>query len=381
MKRILLLLCFSLVANHHLLAQSHAVAAFNTMLRDLDLNDARQNEYAITAAEYDTLHATWQKLEVADKFELRGFERYYWEDTFAEMLLCDFIVGATWEEHVAKMMKLGARDLSLTLSRHNVPITVARARRNLADLLHKGPSMFEGERFLIPEEIKRAAQIRVGEKARMRLQLWEDLIQRLQNASEREQAEAVNKFFNQHVAAAQDASAAQGYDYWQSPIETLARGQGDCDDYAVAKYLSLRMLGVPAERLRMGLVTLPHVGHHAVLLFFSNPKNNPWVLDNLGSTRLGSDANTVLNLQERMNLDGMQLLWGMNEKTLSQFQPGMSEEKVSCFPYQKFLAGATTFSNSYRLLPESAWRQCDHSQGKGCICYRLGVMVGVHHEN
>lgn len=380
MKKILLLLCFHLAADNLLYAQSRSLAAFNTMLRDFDLNEDMQEHYAITAEEYRTLLTAWQKLEPSDKLELRGFERYYWEDTFAEMLLCDFAVGATWEEHVAKMTKLGARDMSLTLSRHQAPITVANARGNLADLLHKGPSMFEGERFLIPEEIKLAAQTRVGEAARARLQTWEDLINRLRHASAREQAETVNKFFNQNLTAHLEARATQGYDYWQSPIETLVAGGGDCDDYAIAKYVSLRMLGIPAEQLRMSVVALPDAGYHAVLLFFFNPKQNPWVLDNLGSLRLGTSADAVSDLQERMNFDGMKLLWGMNEKTLSRFHANAREKKISSFPYQKFLAAATTFANSFRLLPPRAWGQCERSAGKGCICYRLGILAGTIKE-
>ncbi len=279
------------------------------------------------------------------------------------------------------MTKLGARELSLTLSRHKSPITVTAARKNLADLLHHGPSMFRDGSFEIPDEIKLAAQTRVGKRARARLQAWEDLINHLQSASEWVKVETVNKFFNQQIKASKEANEIQGYDYWQSPIETLARGLGDCDDYAVAKYISLRMLGISAEQLRLSVVAQPNVGKHAVLLFFSNQEQEPWVLDNLGSARAGADADGIVRMSVRSNIDGMQLLWGMNEKTLSQFQTGGKEKKISSFPYQKFLAAATTFANSYRLLPPSAWGQCDHSQGKGCICYRLGIMLGVHHEN
>lgn len=190
---------------------------------------------------------------------------------------------------------------------------------------------------------------------------------------------AVNTFFNHAVKAGVEN---EGNDYWQSPIETLAAGQGDCDDYAIAKYVSLRMLGIAAEHLRLGVVSLPHVGHHAVLLFFSNEEQNPWVLDNLGSTRLGAEANAILRLHTRANLDGMKLLWGMNEKTLSKFQAGVNEEKLSSHPYKKFLAAATTFANSYRLFPPSAWGQCEREPGNdGCICYRLGILLGAFHEN
>lgn len=42
-------------------------------------------------------------------------------------------------------------------------------------------------------------------------------------------------------------------DYWATPGEFLARG-GDCEDYAIAKYLALRSLGVPAAAMRIVVV-------------------------------------------------------------------------------------------------------------------------------
>ena len=40
-------------------------------------------------------------------------------------------------------------------------------------------------------------------------------------------------------------------DYWASPLETLDKGRGDCEDYAIAKYFSLLAAGVPVARLRL----------------------------------------------------------------------------------------------------------------------------------
>ncbi len=81
------LLGFCVVFVQALFAQSVSLAAFNTLLRDFALNAETENGYAITAVEYGALLAAWQKLDPADKLELRGTDRYYWEDTFAAMLL------------------------------------------------------------------------------------------------------------------------------------------------------------------------------------------------------------------------------------------------------------------------------------------------------
>jgi predicted transglutaminase-like cysteine proteinase len=63
--------------------------------------------------------------------------------------------------------------------------------------------------------------------------------------------EAVNRFFNRHVRWRSDAELWGQDDFWATPLQLLARGAGDCEDYAVAKYAALRAAGVPAERLRL----------------------------------------------------------------------------------------------------------------------------------
>lgn len=67
-------------------------------------------------------------------------------------------------------------------------------------------------------------------------------------------------------------------DYWATPIE-FAKNGGDCEDYAIMKYVLLRTLGVPEERLRIVILqdmqkNIPH----AILVVYS--ENGPVVLDN-----------------------------------------------------------------------------------------------------
>lgn len=67
-------------------------------------------------------------------------------------------------------------------------------------------------------------------------------------------------------------------DYWATPIEFLTRG-GDCEDYAIAKYTALRILGVPEERMRlMILQDMQKNIPHAVLVVYTD--NGPMILDN-----------------------------------------------------------------------------------------------------
>jgi predicted transglutaminase-like cysteine proteinase len=48
-------------------------------------------------------------------------------------------------------------------------------------------------------------------------------------------------------------------DYWATPQETYARGAGDCEDFAIAKYFALLDAGLPAKQLRLAYAEL-HIG-------------------------------------------------------------------------------------------------------------------------
>jgi predicted transglutaminase-like cysteine proteinase len=43
-------------------------------------------------------------------------------------------------------------------------------------------------------------------------------------------------------------------DVWSSPLVTFNTGAGDCEDYAIAKYVALQMTGISAEDLRIVVV-------------------------------------------------------------------------------------------------------------------------------
>ena len=54
---------------------------------------------------------------------------------------------------------------------------------------------------------------------------------------ERDRLAAVNGFFNQRVAFRDDIEVWGQIDYWATPLELLDKGAGDCEDYAIAKYM------------------------------------------------------------------------------------------------------------------------------------------------
>jgi predicted transglutaminase-like cysteine proteinase len=97
----------------------------------------------------------------------------------------------------------------------------------------------------------------------------------------------INEFFNRHVVLREDTEVWGHTDHWASPLETLAKGAGDCEDFAIAKYFTLLAAGTPAERLRLVYVTAQIGGPsgpsqpHMVLAYYDKPDADPLILDNL----------------------------------------------------------------------------------------------------
>lgn len=112
---------------------------------------------------------------------------------------------------------------------------------------------------------------------------WSRLLAAVASLPARTQIEAVHRFINSHPYRA-DADNYGRSDYWATPLEFFRRS-GDCEDYVIAKYRSLRLLGLPAERLRMVVVQdvvrdLPH----AVLAVYL--AEEVLILDNLSESVL-----------------------------------------------------------------------------------------------
>ncbi len=78
-------------------------------------------------------------------------------------------------------------------------------------------------------------------------------------------------------------------DYWETPIEFMKYG-GDCEDFAIAKYVALRALGVPESRMRVAIVQdLKKNMPHAILVVYT--ERGAFVLDN--QSQIMRSANTI----------------------------------------------------------------------------------------
>lgn len=146
------------------------------------------------------------------------------------------------------------------------------------------------------DQMRASYVARWGETAVPRFQAWRDFLSRTGAGSDMEKLKKVNEFFNRSVRFNDDAGTWGQNDYWATPLETLGKEQGDCEDYVIAKYYSLVFLGVPEEKLRLiyvhartGSGSASPAQAHMVLAYYTEPDEEPWVLDNLvGEVRLAS---------------------------------------------------------------------------------------------
>lgn len=124
--------------------------------------------------------------------------------------------------------------------------------------------------------------LNISPAASSRIKQWQELIQSAKYLNEQEKLIRVNNFFNQYVAYANDIDLWGVADYWATPVEFLSKGAGDCEDYSIAKYFTLKALGVAENKIRITYVReLNKQQAHMVLSYFSTPQDDPIILDNL----------------------------------------------------------------------------------------------------
>lgn len=134
---------------------------------------------------------------------------------------------------------------------------------------------------------------------------------------EKKQIKNVNDFFNKRIHFVDDIYHWKQNDYWATPLETLGTGSGDCEDYTIAKYISLIQLGIPIERLRLiyvkaqiGGVSSRVFQAHMVLGYYAQPNAVPLILDSLINDIESADRRRDLHPVFSFNSEG---LWVGNQ--------------------------------------------------------------------
>jgi len=127
-----------------------------------------------------------------------------------------------------------------------------------------------------------------------RIEDWHALILEKRDVSEMEKLESVNSFFNQ-LEFVDDLYLWGKVDYWATPREMLASNGGDCEDFATAKYFTLRQLDIPEEKMRLIYVkSLKLKQPHMVLGYYAESTQEPLILDSL--------VKEILSAPERRDL-------------------------------------------------------------------------------
>lgn len=107
---------------------------------------------------------------------------------------------------------------------------------------------------------------------------WQNLIDRLGGLNLRQQIAIANRAINRHPYVRTAVNWHRSM-YWETAFEFLRRG-GQCQDYAIAKYLLLRAAGVPANLMRLVVLRDAAINlDHAVLAVYVD--GEPLLLDNL----------------------------------------------------------------------------------------------------
>ncbi len=144
-----------------------------------------------------------------------------------------------------------------------------------------------GDSFTVSISERQLSAIEANYKSygRKRVTDWMQIVASSQGKSVKEKLTIVNDFFNQNVIWVSDFDHYGVEDYWSTPLETLASGGGDCEDFSIAKYFTLLALNVPMEKLTITYVKADSVNpinrSHMVLTYYEKPSAVPLVLDNL----------------------------------------------------------------------------------------------------
>lgn len=159
------------------------------------------------------------------------------------------------------------------------------------------------------------ARGRFGPQAAARLEEWRDLVKSLAGATEGERLSRVNRFFNA-LPNVDDQALWGRRDYWATPVELLVRNGGDCEDFALAKYFSLKAAGVSTAKLRVTyarawLARQGRMESHMVLAYYPAPDADPLILDNLVAAIVPAAQRTDLSPTMSFNAEG---LWSARQR-------------------------------------------------------------------
>lgn len=116
--------------------------------------------------------------------------------------------------------------------------------------------------------------------AKNRLLALLEMMNKIKDKTELEKLNYVNDFFN-NVPYYTDSEIWGVSDYWATRWELIGKDKADCEDYVIAKYFTLKELGISPNKLRMTYVkSIKFNASHMVLTYYENSNSIPLILDN-----------------------------------------------------------------------------------------------------
>lgn len=165
----------------------------------------------------------------------------------------------------------------------------------------------DAHQHLLPEEQLKKINIRYDAKTSQRFNAWDRLMLDSQDKTALEKLSLVNNFFNRMVWG-EDRTLWKQQDYWATPIESLLKNAGDCEDFSIAKYFTLRALNLPTAKLKLSYVKIIEDNQaHMVLAYYPVPDSDPLILDNLNKQILKRSERSDLRPMFSFNAEGLWL--------------------------------------------------------------------------
>jgi len=162
------------------------------------------------------------------------------------------------------------------------------------------------------DRMERIALSRHGPETALIVGRWRDMLKELAALDERQKIERVNGYFNQLARWRQDIDIWQQHDYWATPLELMAKREGDCEDFSIAKYMTLLLAGVDVHKMRITYVKARLGGNygnvtqaHMVLAYYPTPNADPLILDNMISEVRPASQREDLNPVFGFNSEGL----------------------------------------------------------------------------
>ena len=151
------------------------------------------------------------------------------------------------------------------------------------------------------EQLQQQLPARFGPTQVGLLRDWQKIVGEAKSLSEKDKLKKIDEFINARIEFDDDMAIWNQSDYWATPLETIGQGKGDCEDFAILKYFSLKEAGIPVAKLRLVYVKTklngpngPYVQAHMILAYYATPNDEPLILDNLVTeSKLASQRNDL----------------------------------------------------------------------------------------